>query len=179
MLWRWRLYCFLVSFSTRKWLLQVPPKRTHLATVFSFLTLSSRKVRHAVCILCKTADCLVYPSDWRLLFSRMSCHVVLWNYTKISEKLLLPSSSYTDAAGCRFFLNVALLLAEYLMLHSRKQQPSVNFKSICSLFSFMHVVVTIIWGGCFSFFTFWLAVDSFVVGVFSENCLVERKFGVC
>ena len=132
------LYCFLVWFSMRKWLLQVAPKRTHLATVFSFLTLSSRKVRHAVCILCKTADYLVYPNDWKLLFSRMSCHLVLWNYTKVSEKLLLPSS-YTDGAGSRFFLNVAILLAEYLMLHSRKQQPSVNFLKICVLFFLLHL----------------------------------------
>jgi len=42
--------------------------------------------------------------------------------------------TYTDAAGSRFFLNVAVLLAEYLKLHFRKQQPSVIFLKIRVLF---------------------------------------------
>lgn len=42
--------------------------------------------------------------------------------------------TYTDAAGSRFLLNVGVLLAEYLMLHFRKQQHSVNSLTICVLF---------------------------------------------
>jgi hypothetical protein len=73
----------------------------------------------------------------------MSCCVVLWNYTNVSEKLA-SIITYTDAAGSRFFLNVALLLAEYLEVAFQKTTFSKFFKNTCFVFSVMLGMETMI-----------------------------------